>query len=202
MDCARDELLPGAALALNQDRRAARGRLDDEVEHAAHRGPAADDVVEVTVPLLVVLSECAILVHQMPSLERVLHHDQHFVVLERFGDVVKSAALHRRNGVLDRGVSRHHDDSQLVVQLLERVERRKTIDAGHHHIDNGSVEGDIPSQLDAFLAAGGQSHGVPSALSRVSRISRMMSSSSITRIEPLFCMSSPFNFWPTSAAAI
>ena len=161
---AGDELFAGAALALNEDRRSARRRLNDQVEHAPHRRAAPDDVVEVAVLLLDVLPQRAVFVDQAAALERVLDDDEHFVVLERLGDVVERAALHRGDGVLDRRVRRHHDDRQLVVQLLQRLERRHAVDAGHHHVDDGRVERDVAGELDAFLAAGRQPHGIALAL--------------------------------------
>ena len=161
---ARDELLAGAALALNQDRRPAGRRLNDQVEHPPHRRAASDDVVEVAVLLLNVLPQRPVLVDQAPALERVLDDDEHFVVLERLGDVVERAALHRGDGVLDRRERGHHDDRQLVVEFLERLERRHAVDARHHHVDDGGVERDVAGELDALLAAGGQAHGIPLAL--------------------------------------
>ena len=92
VDRARDQLLAGAALALNQDRRPARRRLDDQVEHLPHPRAAADDVRELVIPLLDVLPQVAVLVHQPAPLHRVADDDQHFVVLERLGDVVERAA--------------------------------------------------------------------------------------------------------------
>ena len=64
VDRARDQLLAGAALALNEDRRPARRRLDDQVEHLTHPRAPADDVRELVVPLLDVLPQVAVLVHQ------------------------------------------------------------------------------------------------------------------------------------------
>ena len=159
-----DKLLTGAAFALNQNRRAAGRGLDDEVEDPAHRRPAADDVVEVAVLLLDVLPERPVLVDQAPALQRVFDHHEHFVVLEGLCDVVERSALHRGDGVFHRRIRRHHDDRELVIQLLEGFERRHAVDARHHHVDDGRVERDVSGQLDAFLAAGGEPHGIPLAL--------------------------------------
>ena len=164
MDGPGDKLFARPAFALDQNGRAARRCLDDEVEDAPHRRSAADDVIEVAVLFLDVLPERAILVDQAPALQRVLDHHEHFVVLEGLRNVVERPALHRRDGVLHRRVRRHHDDRQLVIQLLERFERGHAVDAGHHHVDDGGVERDVSGQLDAFLAAGGEPHGIPLAL--------------------------------------
>ena len=133
---ARDQLLAGAALALDENRRSARRRLDDQVEHLPHPRAPADDVGELVVPLLDVLAQVAVLVHQPPPLHRVADDDQHFVVLERLGDVVERAALHRRDRALDRRVGGDDDDRQVLVDPLQLVERGDAVEARHHDVDD------------------------------------------------------------------
>ena len=123
VDRPRHQLLAGAALALDENRRSARRGLDDQVEHLPHPLAAADDVAELVIPLLDVLAQAAVLVHQAPPLQRVADDDQHFVVLERLGDVVERAVLHRRDRALDRRVGRDDEDRQVFVDPLQLVER-------------------------------------------------------------------------------
>src|SRR5437867_2325127 len=49
---AGNELFPRAAFALNENRRPARRRLDDQIEYLPHSGTAADDVRELVITLL------------------------------------------------------------------------------------------------------------------------------------------------------
>ena len=121
----RDELLAGAALAVDQNRRPARRGLDDEVEHLAHARAAADDLAEPVRARLQVLTQRAVLGDEPALRQRVAQHDQHFVVLERLGDVVVRPALHRGDRVLDRRERRDHQHRQVVVDLLDLVERRR-----------------------------------------------------------------------------
>jgi hypothetical protein len=114
-----NELLPRAALALHQDGRPTRRRLDDEVEHLAHPLASANDVRELVVALLDALAQVAVLVHQAAPLERVADHDEDLVVLERLGDVVEGAVLHRGDRALDRPVRGQDDDCQILVDALE-----------------------------------------------------------------------------------
>ena len=89
---------------------------------------------------LEVLAQRAVLGDQPPLLQRVAEDDQHLVVLERLGDVVERAALHRRDRALDRREGRDHQHRQVVVDFLELVERRDAVHAGHHDVDDGRVE--------------------------------------------------------------
>src|SRR5215204_3016985 len=115
---ARDEFLAGAALAVDQDRRPRRRRLHDQVEHLAHARAPPDDFPQPVLVRQQVLAQCPVLRDQPPLRQRVPQHHQHFVVLERLGDVVEGAALHRRDGVLDRGEGGDHQHRQVVVYFL------------------------------------------------------------------------------------
>ena len=157
VDGARHQLLAGAAFAGDENRRAARRRLHDQVEHLAHARAAADDAGELLRLRLQALAQRGVLGHQLPPLHGVAHHDHHLVVLERLGDVVEGAALHRRDRRLDRREGRHHHDRQVLVDLLQLLERRDAVDARHHHVHDRGIErrrarGSSPSSpLDASL---------------------------------------------------
>ena len=165
---ARDQLLAGPALAVDQDRRPARRRLDDQVEHLAHPRALADDLAEVVGVRLEVLAERAVLGDQPVLRQRVAQDDQHLVVLERLADVVEGAALHRRDRVLDRRVGGDHQHRQVVVDLLELVERGHAVHARHHHVDDRRVERHRPGQLEPLRRRRGQAHLV--ALARQQRL--------------------------------
>ena len=171
MDRARDELFPGAALALNQDRRSARRRLDDQIEDLTHARALADDVRELVIPLLNVLAQVAVLVDQPPALHRVTDDDDDFLVLERLGDVVEGARLHRRNGALDRAVGGDDDDREIFVDALQLVERGDPVDAGHHDVHDRGVERQRPGHLEAFGARRGDSDVV--AFAREQRLENL-----------------------------
>ena len=171
VDGARDQLLAGAALALDQNRRSARRRLDDQVEHLPHPRAAADDVRELVVALLDVLAQVAVLVDQPPPLHRVADDDEHFVVLERLGDVVERAALHRRDRALDRRVGGDDDDREVLVDPLQLVERRDAVEARHHDVDDRRVERQRARQLEPLGAGRRQPHVV--ALARQQRLENL-----------------------------
>ena len=150
MERARHELLARAALAVDQDRRAAGRCLDDQVEHLPHAGASADDLAEPVGVRLEVLPERAVLGDEPPLGDGVPQHAEHFVVLEGLRDVVERPALDRRDRVLDRRERGNHQDRKVVVYLLELVERRNAIHARHHHVHDGRVEGHGPRELEAL----------------------------------------------------
>ena len=113
--------------------------------------------------VLQVLAQHAILGDQPALGERVAHDGQDFVVLERLGDVVEGAPLHGGNRALDRRERRDHDHRQIVVYLLELVERGHAVHARHHDVDDGGVERERASELEPFGGVGGEAHGVPLA---------------------------------------
>ena len=97
---------------------------------------------------LQVLPERAVLGHQAPLRQRVAQDDQHLVVLERLRDVVVGAAFHRRDRVLDRRERRDHQHRQVVVDLLDLVERGDAVHAGHHDVHDRRVERHRSDQVE------------------------------------------------------
>ena len=163
MNRPRHELLARAALALDEDGGSARRSLDDQVENLPHLRALPDDIGELVVPLLDALAEVAVLVHQPPLLHRVADHNQHFVVLERLGDVVERTRFHRRDRAPDRRVGGDDDHREVVVDALQLIERGDAAEARHHDVDDGRIERHRPGQLEALFAGGRQPHGVPLA---------------------------------------
>ena len=153
-----DQLLAGSALAVDQDGRPGRGGLDDQIEDLPHARAAANDFSEPVLMRLQVLPQRAVLGDQPPLGERVAKDDQHLVVLERLGDVVEGAALHRRDRVLDRGVRRDHQDRQVVVYFLDFVERRDPVHPRHHDVHDHDVERHASDELEAGRGVCGQPH--------------------------------------------
>ena len=160
VDGPRHQLLAGAALAGDEDGRAARRRLDDQVEDLLHPRAAADDAGELVVARLQVLLEGDVLGHQPPALDGVVEDDQHLVVLERLGDVVERALLHRADRRLHRGERRHHDHRQLVVDRPHRVEDLQPVHLRHHHVGDDGVERRRARQFEPVATGRGDAHGV------------------------------------------
>src|SRR4029434_2424835 len=108
MNGACDQLITGYAFARDEYRGSARRRLDDEVENLLHPRTSSDDPGKLLILRLKVLSQGRVLGHQLTTLDGVTNDDEHFIVLERLGDVVEGAALHGRDRRLDRRECRDH----------------------------------------------------------------------------------------------
>src|SRR5205085_12288144 len=91
---AREQLLAGAALTEQQHRGRGRRRLADDVERRAQRRALADNGLlgagEAGAELLVLL-------HEPPLLDRLLDALQDRMALQRLGEEVVCAVLHRRD---------------------------------------------------------------------------------------------------------
>ena len=137
---------------------------------------------------------------QARALDGVAEHAGDFVVLERLGDVVEGAPLHRRERGLDRREGGDHHDRQVLVHRPELAEHGEAVHAGHHDVDDSGVEGLRPRQLEPVHAVDGKAHVEPLCSSSVSSTSRITSSSSMTRIVPL-AVAMLQTFWSASARA-
>ena len=163
MQRSRDELLAGTALAVDQNRGAARRRLHDQIEDLLHPRASADDLAEPVGMRLQILPEDTILGDEAALGEGVPYDGQHFVVLERLGDVVEGAPLHRGDGALDRRERRDHQHRQLVVYFSQLVERGHPVHARHHDVDDGGIERHGAGELEAFGGISGEANGMPLA---------------------------------------
>ena len=99
---ARDQLLAGAALALDQDRDVLLGEPIERVAQPAHRRATAPISIE---SLGDVCASAAELAAQPRIARRRLHHRRQLERLERLGQVVERAGAHARGGGV-RGLSR------------------------------------------------------------------------------------------------
>src|SRR5207253_10944097 len=92
-----DELLPGAALTLDEHRRAARRHPPDELEQLPARLALGDDRLG-RVAARDLLPEVAVLALEARHVERARHQRSELVVVERLGDVIEGALAHGGDG--------------------------------------------------------------------------------------------------------
>ena len=153
MDRFGDELLARARLAGDQNVRARRrSEADHELEHLPHRLALSDDV-RVRVLLGELGFEPLVLVRQPPLLERLVDGEDDFFVLERLGDVVKRAVLHRLDRAVDRRERGDDDDRQVRIGDADRAQRVDAADPGQHDVEDDEVDLLAVEKRQRFLAA-------------------------------------------------
>ena len=113
VDRVREELLARSALALEQDRRVGRRDALRLGAHCADRGRLADDRRN---RLRVGLGEEERLARARAALDRPRDEQPQQVGIDRLGDEVFGAVLHRLDRRLDRAERRHHEHRQRRIQ--------------------------------------------------------------------------------------
>jgi hypothetical protein len=114
---AREQLLAGTALALEQHGRIGRRRPLQDRDDLRELRILADDLRRAAADGEL-LPEEQVLHGQAAHAERPLHEEQQVVGIDRLGEEVERAVLHRRHRVLDTPERRHDDHRQVGVGLL------------------------------------------------------------------------------------
>src|SRR5262249_29877276 len=107
----RDQLLAGAALARHHHSREAVRRLADYLANLVHLPALPDEALEAALAAQL-RAERLVLVLQPLALERVGDSQLDLVELERLGDVVVGAELHRFDSGLRRGKGGDDEDDR------------------------------------------------------------------------------------------
>src|SRR6185436_17184045 len=109
---AREQLLAGAALALEEHRRVGGGGAVQRHRDLLQLRVVADDLRRAAA-LRQLLAQDQVFGGQPPLRQRPLDHQQQVLRIDRLREKVEGAFLHRRDGVLDAAERGHHDDRQL-----------------------------------------------------------------------------------------
>ncbi len=134
-----DELLAGAALALDENGRAAGRDLRDEVEEAQHRLALADDVLEV-VALLEGALELDDLFFGAMAGDGGADVGEQLLVVPRLLDEVLGAGANGIDDVADGAVGGDHDDRQVRLQLDDARQQIEAALAGQREIEQQKIE--------------------------------------------------------------
>ena len=139
MNQPREQLLAGAALAEDQDRRRQLRDLVHQIDDVARDLARPDD--ELAVGLLGDLRrQRHHLAVQILALARVAHERPQLVVVEVLGDVVIRAVLHRLHGGFDLADRRDHDDLDEAVVLLDDPQHLEAADAGQADVEQHQID--------------------------------------------------------------
>ncbi len=88
------------------------------------------------------LLEQQVLGDDPPLLERARHEQREVIGIDRLGEKIEGAFLHRRDRVLDAAVRGHHDDRHIGVELLRRAQHAKPVAFGQAQVrehDRGAL---------------------------------------------------------------
>ena len=158
------KFLARAAFARDEHRGSARCGLRDQLEDLQHLRASTDDgrqCIEAAGPFR---TEVPVLFAEPPLLDGIAEHRQHFLVLERLGDVVERPPLHGTHGGVHRCVGGDDQHGEGVVLLAESLEHLKAVDVWHHHVDDHGIEGMASRQREALGAAVRRLYGVTGPL--------------------------------------
>src|SRR5439155_504046 len=162
---AGDELLAGAALALDEDRRAARRHAPHEVEelparlalgHRRVRCIAAGDL----------LSEVAVLALEARQVERARHQRAQLVVVEGLGDEVEGALAHGGDGGRHAAVGREQHDRGGGPARAQGAEQREAVHSGHLPVRDHDIGRALLERGEGRVAARALLALVPGAAER------------------------------------
>ena len=169
MNRLRDQLLACAALALNQNGRAARRNLGDEVEEAEHRLALADDIFEVVALLQRALELDDLFFGAMPGDGGANVGEQLLVVPGLLNEVLR-ARTDGIDDVADRAVRGNHDDREIGLHLDDAWQQIDTALAGKSKIQQQQIVFVARQQLHAGGAVDGRADG--EAFQRQQRVER------------------------------
>src|ERR1051326_1179711 len=116
-----------------------RSGAEHKIEVLPHRLRLADDV-RVGVLLGELRLKPLVLAREPPLLQRLVHGEDHFLVLERLRDVVEGAVLHRLDRAVDGGEGGDDDDRQVRVGDADGAQRVDAADAGEHDVEDDEVD--------------------------------------------------------------
>jgi hypothetical protein len=165
VDRARDQLLAGAALAGDQDRRGRAGDPADQSEDLLHGLGPRDHVLEAVLALDLALQPRD-LSPQRALGQGLVDQEQELLDLERLGDVVVGAELDRLDRGLDRAEGGDHDDVRRVGEGADVADQIEAVEVGHPQVGD--------HQLDWLgargLEAGGAAAGGPDPVAGVGQL--------------------------------
>ncbi len=134
-----EQLLPGAALAFEQDGGVGLGHARRDFGHAAHR-PGLGDHVGEREALGDDLAEPPVLPLQRGDVEGLSKCDAQLFPRERLRDVVEGAALHGLDRRADRPVRGEHHHRQVRLERVQTIQQLHAIAAGHLHVGHDDVD--------------------------------------------------------------
>jgi hypothetical protein len=145
MERPRKELLAGPALTFEQHGDVGGGGAMQLQRDVLQRRILADDLRRAAA-LRQFFFKKNIFRGKPPLNERALHHQQQVIGIDRLGEEIERAFLHRGNGILNAAERGHHDDRQLRIEVLRGAEHAESVAFGEpevsqHHAELRGLQG-------------------------------------------------------------
>ena len=157
---ARHQLLAGAGLAVDQDRRGSgRGLLDEPVD-LLHGRAAADEPAQAP-HVLDPPPQDRDLVEGPAALERLLDEQPQAVEVHRLGEVVVGALAHRAHRGVHGGPAGQDDDGKPGHLLLQRGQQAQPVHVRHHEVGDDERRAQGRRFLQRLPSLGGDVGGIP-----------------------------------------
>src|ERR1700722_8743772 len=149
---ARDQLLASARFAANQNGDVSRRDFVDRLEHAHHRARLADHVFEDAGLETHLFEQLIVLALEQLRLHHLAHFHAQLVVVERLGQVVLGAGLHRFDGDSLRAECGNHQHGACRIELAHVLEQFEPAHSLHAEVGDDHVEQSRLDLLDRFFA--------------------------------------------------
>src|SRR6185295_18717614 len=153
MQHARNKLLAGTALPLDQNRALAIGHFFDEGLDRLHL-VAHSDQLPKRVFVAHGFSEQNVLMPETLELERLSDRQRNDLQLDRLGDEFKGAGLHGADGAFDGPVPGHDDGNDLSILTGYSFDDLDAVHALKSQVRDHHIDGLIPNNLQGRSALG------------------------------------------------
>ncbi len=152
VDGACDQLLAGAALALDEDGRVAVGEAADGLEDLLHRHAGADERDAGLVASDHLRADAADGILEPVHFGGTRDECPHLVEIEGLREVVEGAAFHRFDGVRHRVLRGDHDHDDRRFGLADACQHVEAAHVGHPDVEDRDIVGAADQPGERFAA--------------------------------------------------
>ena len=153
VNAARDELLAGARLAVDEDRRIALADAADELVDPAHCARLADDLLRRRLAVDR-LAKALHLVREATVLDGARHREEEELRVDRLRDEVVGADADRADGRLEAALPRDHDDRHVRPRAEHALAQVEAAHLRHLEIREHHVEVLLGDEVERALRVG------------------------------------------------
>jgi len=152
-----DQLLTGAALSLDQDRRAVLRDDADRFEDLAHLFPGPDDVPHLEVAGRFHQQAIDLLFH-FAGFQRLFYGHVQLVDVHRFVDVVESPALHGADRRIHIMMGGNHDHLDVLFVLAQILQNGESVHIGKPDVEDHHIRRCFDKSVEPLGAGRGGHH--------------------------------------------